>query len=108
MLLEAIERALDDAPPAATAVAALEPWLPVDDGCEGGRGTRAAGRSAGVIEQGPGSAAATGERVDCPVSGVVFEVTDGRARSSGLAFCCAGCAAYHERNAAGVAARRAR
>lgn len=53
-------------------------------------------------------AARPGERVYCPVSGVVFEVTAGSARAGGLAFCCAGCAGYHERNAAAVLAKRGR
>jgi YHS domain-containing protein len=85
-------------------------WEPIDadfKSCEGGCGTRATGTSAGVKAQ-PG--VAPGDRTYCPVSGVVFQVTEASARREvggrPVFFCCEKCAAYFSAHAGQVIAAR--
>lgn len=66
-----------------------------------------AGRSAGVVTQ-PG--VKEGERTYCPISGVVFEVSNASPRrevgGKPVYFCCESCARYFSDHAEHVAAVR--
>lgn len=86
---------------ATPSAAALAPWEPVDEafrGCESSCGIRTAGPAAVVVQPG----AKPGDRTYCPVSGVVFTVTDSSPRKEvdgrSIYVCCAGCAQYFSAN----------
>ena len=88
------------APSTIAAASKLEPWQPTDEafrGCEGGCGLRVASSAADVVRQ-PG--ARLGQRIYCPVSGVVFEVKESTPRRDVngqlLYFCCEACAQYFD------------
>lgn len=91
-----------DAAPSSSSPSALSPWEPLDEmfrGCEAGCGARVASASPGVVVQ-PG--AQISQRTYCPVSGVVFTVTDASPREDvdgrAVYVCCAGCAKYFAMN----------
>jgi len=92
----------------------VPPWEPVDEafrGCEGACGSRAQSEEAGVVDQ-AASAAKLGDRVYCPVSGVVVTVGSDTAKRSHdgrtFYFCCESCAAWFDANAAKVLRVRSR
>jgi hypothetical protein len=104
------QKAPGSATPAPATRAGLSSWEPVDEmfrGCEEGCGARVAGGSADIIVQ-PG--ARVGQRTYCPVSGVVFTVTDTSPREEiagrSIYVCCAACAQYFVANRARIVALR--
>lgn len=94
---------------------ALEPWEPIDPAfaaCAESCGERATGgpegeKPRGVVSQ-PG--AVRGDETYCPVSGVVFEVSETTPERSQagevIHLCCEACAEHYEKNRASVAAAR--
>ena len=93
--------------PARATSGLVDPWAPVEEafsGCDKSCGSRAEGPEAGVTAQ--HGDAKVGERVFCPVSGVVITVAESSAhRDVGghrYYFCCESCAAYFSANVAKV------
>ena len=95
------------------ATATLDAWEPIDEsfrGCEQSCGSRASAAEDGVVVQAASAQAKIGDKVYCPVSGVVFTVSAQSAhRDVGgktVYFCCESCAAYFTANQARVVASR--
>jgi len=87
----------------------LPPWEPIDEtfrGCEGGCGLRGEDPHASVQRR----EMAAGQKTYCPVSGVVFTVTDESVRRSyggqTFFFCCEGCARHFDTEPARILALR--